>query len=44
MGDLIRLLEGLRAGDATALAVLVFALSGTAVIVAAVALVRRRRR
>lgn len=43
MGDLIRLFEGLRAGDPTAEAVLLFALGGTVVIAAIAVIVRRRR-
>jgi hypothetical protein len=43
MGDLIRLLEGLRAGDPEALAVLAFSVNGTAVIVTAATPVRRGR-
>ncbi len=43
MRDMIRLIEGLAAGDPTAQGVLVFTVVGTAVILAAVVLIRRRR-
>lgn len=43
MRDMIRLIDGLAAGDPTAQAVLVFTVVGTVVILVVVALIRRRR-
>jgi hypothetical protein len=43
MGDLLRLVDGLRAGDPTSKAVLVFALVGTVVIVGITSVIRRAR-
>jgi len=40
---MVRLVEGLAAGDPTATAVLVFAVIGTIVIVGIVTVIRRRR-
>jgi hypothetical protein len=44
VSDLIRLIEGLRVGDPTAIAVLIFAVTGTAVIYAITEVIQQRRR
>jgi LPXTG-motif cell wall-anchored protein len=44
MGDIIRLIEGLIAGDPTAQSVLVFTVIGTIVIVGITMIIRRRRK
>ncbi len=44
MGDIIRLIEGLLAGDPTAIAVLAFTVIGTTAILGLTAMIRRARK